>query len=114
MERYDTQIFAKNLSRLLELNHISQREIAKILSVSSSTVSSWCTGQKIPRMDKIERLASFFGVSKSDLIEGKPTPVTESGLIDPIDVQFMQLVSQLTPDQKKMLLAQLKGLAEHR
>lgn len=80
MDRYDTQIFAKNLSRLLESHHISQRDIAKILSVSSSTVSSWCTGQKIPRMDKIERLASYFGVLKSDLIEEKPTPVSEDGL----------------------------------
>lgn len=112
MDRYDTQIFAKNLSRLLESHHISQRDIAKILSVSSSTVSSWCTGQKIPRMDKIERLASYFGVLKSDLIEEKPTPVSESGPTDPLEQQLMELVSRLTPDQKKLFLAQLKMLEE--
>lgn len=103
MERYDTQIFAKNLSGLLEANHISQRDIAKILSVSSSTVSSWCTGQKIPRMDKIERLASYFGVLKSDLIEEKPTPVSESGL-DAKTEQLLLSFEELTPENQAKLI----------
>lgn len=115
MDRYDTQIFAKNLSRLLESHHISQRDIAKILSVSSSTVSSWCTGQKIPRMDKIERLASYFGVLKSDLIEEKPTPVSESGL-DAKVKELLNIAETLSPENQAKLieLAQFYAEAQQR
>lgn len=62
-------IFSKNLNHYLSLSNESQVEVAKKLGISTSTFSSWCTGQKMPRMDKIEMLAKYFGIKKSDLIE---------------------------------------------
>ena len=41
------------------------------LHLSSSTVSNWCTGLKLPRMDKVQKLADYFRINKSDLIEEK-------------------------------------------
>ena len=46
-----------------------QTDIAKLLKVSKSTVSEYCKGQQMPRMDKIEMLSIHFGVSKSELLE---------------------------------------------
>lgn len=66
-------IFKDNLKHYMSLNRIKQTDIAQALNVSKSTVSSWCSGLKIPRMDKIEELAKLFGIQKSDLIE-KPVP----------------------------------------
>lgn len=77
MAGYDSSILAKNLTRLLEEHNISQREIARILSVSSSTVSSWCTGVKLPRMNKVQALADYFGVSLSELVEERPSAKIE-------------------------------------
>ena len=48
------------------------------MDVSPSTVSSWCTGLKIPRMGMIEKLANYFGIEKSDLIE-PPAPEKKAG-----------------------------------
>ena len=39
------------------------------LGVSYSTFSDWYNAKKYPRIDKIELLANYFGVEKSDLIE---------------------------------------------
>lgn len=64
-------IFAKNLNRYMQINGKTQADLIKDLKYSSSTISNWCTGQKIPRMDKIEQLATYFGINKSDLIEDK-------------------------------------------
>ncbi|HIW86021.1 MAG TPA: helix-turn-helix domain-containing protein [Candidatus Eubacterium faecipullorum] len=72
MDEYDKKVFAKNLNRLMEEHNVSQTDIKNILGVSKSTVSAWCNGIKIPRMDKIETLAKFFNCRKSDLIEDKP------------------------------------------
>lgn len=70
MASYETKrIFANNLSRLLDSNGISQIEFAKKMKVAASTVSSWCTGEKMPRMDKVEWMAEFFGVPRSSLID---------------------------------------------
>ncbi|MCI5655181.1 MAG: helix-turn-helix transcriptional regulator [Candidatus Pseudoruminococcus sp.] len=62
-------VFSKNLNYYLSLSGENQVEVAKKLGISTSTFSSWCTGQKMPRMDKIEMLANYFGIEKSDLIE---------------------------------------------
>lgn len=66
------KIFAKNLKRYMELHEKNQMDLMKDLHLSSSTVSNWCTGLKLPRMDKVQLLADYFGINKSDLIEDKP------------------------------------------
>ena len=68
------QIFAKNLKRLMDISGKNQMDLMNDLNLSSSTVSSWCTGQKFPRMGKIQMLADYFNVMKSDLIEDKSEP----------------------------------------
>ena len=70
MPDYETKhIFSNNLCRLLERNGITQIELAKKMNVAASTVSSWCNGDKMPRMDKVEWMANFFGVSRTSLID---------------------------------------------
>lgn len=64
-------IFATNLNRLMKKNGIKQVDIIERFKVSSSTVSDWCNGNKMPRLDKIEALATMLGVEKSDLLEEK-------------------------------------------
>lgn len=64
-------IFSKNLKDVLSRNSITQAELADMMGVSYSSVSAWCTGVKMPRMDKIEWIANRFGIQKSDLIEDR-------------------------------------------
>lgn len=66
-------IFARNLSFYIERSGKTQREIADVLGVATSTLNNWVKGQKYPRMDKVEMLANYFGILKSDLIEEKLT-----------------------------------------
>ena len=69
------EIFAKNLARYLDRSGKEQKEIAEIIGVAPSTFNEWMKAKKYPRMDKIEMLANFFGILKSDLIE----EATENG-----------------------------------
>lgn len=61
--------FSKNLLYYMKQKGLSGVEVSKIAGVSKQAVSAWCNGLKIPRMDKIELLANYFGIQKSDLIE---------------------------------------------
>ena len=70
MATYETkEIFAKNLTALLSENNETQAALAEILNVAASSVSGWCSGIKMPRMDKIEQIATHFGVQRSRLLE---------------------------------------------
>ena len=64
-------IFASNLNRYMKENGKSRRDVADALGLSYYTVTDWVKGKKYPRMDKVELLANYFGISKSDLIEEK-------------------------------------------
>ena len=64
-------IFASNLQRYMEMNGKSRRDVSEAIGVSYYTFTDWVKGKKYPRMDKVEKLASYFGILKSDLIEEK-------------------------------------------
>ena len=64
-------IFAKNLSYYIEKSGKSKKELAEIVGVAPSTFNEWTKGKKYPRIDKVEILANYFKILKSDLIEEK-------------------------------------------
>lgn len=63
------EIMANNIKRQMELNGKTAKEICDALRISPSTFSDWVNGRNYPRIDKIEMLANYFGISKSDLVE---------------------------------------------
>lgn len=64
-------IFAANLQKQMALHNKTRRQICADLGFSYYTFSDWVNGKKYPRMDKVEMLANYFGILKSDLIEEK-------------------------------------------
>lgn len=65
------KVFAKNFKHYMELYNLDRYDICKALGFKYSTVSEWLAGNKYPRIDKIELLANYFKIQKSDLIEDK-------------------------------------------
>lgn len=63
------RIFSKNLNRLLDNTDKKQVDIAAAIGVSPQTFNTWVKGVAIPRMGKIQALADYFGVPKSDLVD---------------------------------------------
>lgn len=80
MVEWSKEIFAKNLRYYLSLSGKTQKELAQIIGVSAPTMHEWCKGKKTPRMDKVEKLANYFGILKSDLIEDKQKQPAHSEL----------------------------------
>lgn len=68
-EDYYKKIFSTNLLKLMKINNISQSDIIRDLHVNKSTISTWCNGTRLPRMDMINDLAEYFNVKISELIE---------------------------------------------
>ncbi len=70
-------IFSKNLKYYIEQSGKDRRELADIWGFPYSTVTEWINGKKYPRIDRIEIMADYFGILKSDLIEEKMTEEKE-------------------------------------
>lgn len=67
------EVFSKNLYKQLELHDITRAELARKLGYPETTVSNWANAVSYPRIDKIQEMADFFGIMKSDLTEEKST-----------------------------------------
>lgn len=65
------KIFSRNLNYYMEKNGKTQTDIVNDLEFNKSAVSTWCNGTRLPRMDKVESLAQYFHINRSDLIEDK-------------------------------------------
>lgn len=68
---WSKEVFAQNLRYYMESRGKNQKELAEIVGVSAPTMNDWLKAKKYPRIDKIEILAKYFGILKSDLIEEK-------------------------------------------
>jgi len=62
-------VLSKNLKKYISKTGKDRTQIAEDLGLSYSTLTDWVNGKKYPRINNIEKLASYFNVSKSDLIE---------------------------------------------
>ncbi len=62
-------IFSANLNRYLSNFGLTQKEVAASIGVSPQTFNTWCKGIAIPRMSKIQKIADYFCIKKSDLID---------------------------------------------
>lgn len=61
-------VIAANIQRYMDINHLTRRELAQKVGVSVASVGFWCSGAKIPRMDKVDRMCSIFDCERSDIL----------------------------------------------
>ena len=92
------KVFSENLERLMKENGKSRNDVCQALGFKYSTFSEWATGKKYPRIDKIEMLANYFGVLKSDLIEDK----TVQERIEENPVKMAELHFEMIMDEDLM------------
>lgn len=63
------KVMSDNIQYYLHKNGITRKKLSTDLDISYSTLSSWLQADSYPRIDKIEMMANYFGVSKADLVE---------------------------------------------
>lgn len=107
------ETMAKNLAYYLERSNMTQREMAEVVGVAASTFNDWMKAKKYPRIDKIEIMANYFGISKSDLIEEKENkkPTYDSELSD-AKREFIDFVGSLSDEEVRSMLRMMKSFHE--
>ena len=105
------EIFAKNLAYYLERSGKDQKVVAEAVGVAPSTFNEWMRAKKYPRIDKIEMLAKYFGILKSDLIE----KVSEDGYspsepkLTEGEKTLLDLFNRVPEDKQKLVLQMIRA-----
>jgi len=85
------KIFSENFKRLRKERNLLQKEIAKILGVSTSIVSDWEKGVKMPRGGTIQKIAEFFQIPQNELFIERGTPY--STLVEMVMIPIVGRIS---------------------
>ena len=103
------EVFSRNLQKYMALNGKSRKEVCQALGYSYFTFSDWVNGKKMPRMDKVEQLANYFGIKKSDLIEEtkKAAPEAGSGMSEAKSKLF-DLAENCTEEEAERLVQMME------
>ena len=106
------KLFARNLTYYINSSGKSQSEVAKALHISKATMSSWCLGTRIPRMDKVDLLCNYFGIRRSDLMEDHSFIPTAADSLLPLSREEAALVRKyrLASDDTKSAVCAVLGV----
>lgn len=74
---------AENIKRIRLEHGLSQSELGKIAGVSDKAVSTWELGLKTPRMGAVEKMANYFGITKSAIVDDAPMTSLQKPVIPP-------------------------------
>lgn len=82
------EVFARNLQKYVERSGKDRKDIAKALGLPYSTLTDWMNARKYPRINNIEKIAAYFNISKSDLIEDFDSIQKDNDLLATIVVKL--------------------------
>lgn len=97
------EIMSRNLKKYIALSGKERKDIAKELGFSYSTFTDWINGNTYPRIDRIEMLADYFNIKKSNLIE-------EYDPIDEIREKFQEMQRNIDPELPFKIMKNTKSI----
>ena len=100
-------MFFQNYLRLCNSKNIKPTAAALEMGIAKATVSRWKSGSK-RNSATLQKIADYYGVPVETLTEEQKE--TAPTVTDERDLEMLSLLSRLTPEQKEMLLLQIKGL----
>lgn len=122
-------MIVKKLRELRKTRGMTAKQLGAILNVAESTISLYENGKRAPDYEMLKKISAYFGVSVDYLLDNdkkeepaaydelhsdppylkKSTPWLPA-LSDPQDREFLELYSELTPEERQFVLAAIKGM----
>ena len=63
------ETMADNIQYYLDKHNMKRKDLVDMIGVPYTTICSWLSADAYPRIDKVEKMAQVFGISKADLVE---------------------------------------------
>lgn len=106
-------VFGELMSELRQDRGLTQKELGKILSVSTGTISNYENGVHYPDLEKLVQLADYFQVS-TDYLLGRLEYIRDSKYVQPHYMQdeiLKKIIHSLLqlPEDRRLALALIIG-----
>ena len=94
--------------KLLDMNGVKSADVARATGISNMTFSDWKKGKSTPKMDKIEKIAKYFGVT-TDYMMGKKSEVPSLSMADE-HLELIKLYSSLSEADQKAIMQIMRSM----
>lgn len=110
-----------NIKALRERFGLTQTQLGEIAGVSDKAVSTWENGANVPRMGAIQKMADYFQIPKSEIIEDKEEKPADqydeldnilADLLEKIPTKLSEAILKLSPQGIDHLLEYAEFLLE--
>ena len=106
------EIMAQNIKRYMERKGVTKQQVCDALGFKYTTFVDWINAVTYPRIGKVEAMANYFGVQKSDLIEEKKPSADNSEEL--LNNEIIERLITLTPAELEKVDAFVQGLLASR
>lgn len=103
-------IMARNIQRLMDKAGKTRLQVCEDLGFKYTTFTDWVNGNTYPRIDKIEMMANYFGVSKADLVEDVTDGEQRQARLE----ELAKEIADLTASMERMMEAQYRSNSQIR
>lgn len=116
-------VMARNIKMYMERKGVSNQQLCDDLGFKYTTFMDWIKAVTYPRIGKIEAMANYFGIQKSDLIEDKEISEKKEKTDVAVDVvirmgsdqefcEAVKLLNQLDSEKLTGVTAMLRSLVK--
>jgi len=95
------RIFSENLRKYIGRSGKTQKDIAIDLDVNPPTFSMWVKGKAMPSVSVIRKIADYFGVGITDLVDDK---AGKKGAVYYLDPETAEAAQQMHDNQELKVL----------
>ena len=99
--------------KLLMERGVTAYKVAKATGISTGSMTDWKKGRSAPKVDKLQKIADYFGVSVDYLLGNEPkekTPAEADVTFDDFTYAMYGVAKELTDEDKNMLLEMARML----
>jgi phage repressor protein C with HTH and peptisase S24 domain len=98
-------IIASNIRRLLDENNLKAIDLRRGTGISQSSISEYLNAKATPNLGKVQKIADYFGVPKSEIDPSLLPDWTESSdYSSPVIAETVETMKQLEEPRQKVVL----------
>lgn len=105
-------VFAENLRRLMKQRGVRSVDVANAIDISVGTYSNWINARMYPRIDRIEKLANYFNVSKSELVERTGIRSDSLTFLTANEKVAVEIMRDSTEEQQEQIIRMMRYAKE--
>ncbi len=91
-------VMGKNIKKYMDKKGVTAAEVCRALNFKQNTFSNWVNGKIYPRINKVEAMAQYFGISKAALVED-----SENIVLSPKEQKIILNYREFDEQQRKLV-----------